>query len=78
MKINNLSVLAYANMFTLWHYRSDDDVFTDGYFNASASMIKTGDMVFLNGPKTGLFLFKSDEEKASIHPIASTEGEKDA
>ena len=30
----NLSVLAYANSFTLWHYVTDDEAITsEGYFN---------------------------------------------
>ena len=30
---HNLSVLAYANGFTQWHYITDDDVLVDGYFD---------------------------------------------
>lgn len=48
---HNLSVLAYANGFTLWHYSTVDSpssVDTLGYFNDAAEMLRTGDMVMAN------------------------------
>lgn len=48
---NNLSVLAYANGFTLWHYRTSDAataVDNSGYFNAAANMVRVGDMILAN------------------------------
>ena len=50
-KPNNLSVLSYANGFTLWHYVTDDDwaeVASEGYFDRSCDMLRTGDMLFMN------------------------------
>lgn len=47
----NLSVLAYANGFTLWHYATPDaaaTVDTTGYFNAAADMLRPGDMILVN------------------------------
>lgn len=47
----NLSVLAYANGFTLWHYTTADvatDVDTEGYFNGADEMLRTGDMILAN------------------------------
>ena len=47
----NLSALAYANGFTLWHYKTPDlagDVGSAGYFNGAASMLRVGDFVFAN------------------------------
>ncbi len=63
----NLSVLAYSNGFTLWHYATTDiagDVDTDGYFNEAADMLRTGDMVMANvdtdgSPAAGIFLVAS-------------------
>ncbi|RDD61068.1 hypothetical protein [Ferruginivarius sediminum] len=60
----NLSVLAYANGFTLWHYTSADaaaSIDTEGYFNDAAEMLRVGDMVIANTstdttPTGGLFL----------------------
>ena len=46
---NNLSVLAYANGFTLWHYTTDDtSIVTAGYFNDAAEMLRTGDVIVAN------------------------------
>lgn len=47
----DLSVLAYANGFTLWHYTTEDlatDVDTSGYFNDASDMLRVGDMMFAN------------------------------
>jgi hypothetical protein len=44
----DLSVLAYANGFTLWHYTTHDaatDVDTAGYFNGAADLLRVGDML---------------------------------
>jgi len=49
----DLSVLAYANGFTLWHYKSAEDtnggMAGAGYFNAAADLLRAGDMLALNG-----------------------------
>ncbi len=46
---SNLSVLAYANNFTLWHYATTDDAVTGGgYFNAAADMVQVGDLIIAN------------------------------
>jgi hypothetical protein len=60
----NLSVLAYANGFTLWHYTTADTaatVDTAGYFDDAASMLRAGDMILANvdsggGVKGGIFI----------------------
>jgi hypothetical protein len=48
-EIQSLSVLAYANGFTLWHYRTDHDTrsqtLSAGYFNPAAHLVRRGDMV---------------------------------
>ncbi|HYD29853.1 MAG TPA: hypothetical protein VEB64_03220, partial [Azospirillaceae bacterium] len=59
----DLSVLAYANGFTLWHYLTTDGhtvvdtsgyfdaaaaVDTVGYFNGAADMLRVGDMILAN------------------------------
>jgi hypothetical protein len=67
-KSRNLSVLAYANGFTLWHYTTPDpaaDVDTAGYFNAAADMVRVGDMVLANvdtdgAPASGIFLINAN------------------
>lgn len=52
----NLSVLAYANGFTLWHYVTADAASTvddRGYFNDAADMLRAGDMILLNSSSGG-------------------------
>jgi hypothetical protein len=47
----NLSVLAYANGFTLWHYTTPDaaaTVDTAGYFNGASEMLRVGDLILAN------------------------------
>jgi hypothetical protein len=64
----NLSVLAYANGFTLWHYTTPDTaatVDTAGYFNDAALVLRVGDMIFANVEtggtmKGGLFLVNAN------------------
>lgn len=45
----NLSVLAYANGFTLWHYVSTTDstshMIEPGYFDGASDMLKRGDVI---------------------------------
>lgn len=47
----NLSVLAYANGFTLWHYATSDIVATvesTGYFSDASDMVRVGDIILAN------------------------------
>ena len=44
-----LSVLAYANGFTLWHYRTGlDDLLTPGYFDSAQELLREGDQIIAN------------------------------
>lgn len=46
---NDLSVLAYANNFTLWHYVSVDDAVSGvGYFDKAADMLQVNDLIIAN------------------------------
>lgn len=59
----DLSVIAYANGFTMWHYTTPDlaaDVDSSGYFNEAAHMLRVGDLIVANvdtggSLATGLF-----------------------
>jgi len=55
-----LSVLAYANGFTLWHYRTADtdaDLLSagdgKGYFAAADELLRPGDQIIANLPRAG-------------------------
>ncbi len=51
----NLSVIAYANGFTLWHYASNETMATisaNGYFNGVKTLMNIGDIVIINASDT--------------------------
>lgn len=55
--IRNLSVLAYANGFTLWHYKSAGDEWSEiaspDYFAEASDMMDAGNMIMVSAPKRG-------------------------
>ncbi len=55
--VRNLSVLAYANGFTLWHYKTGGDampsVQSPGYFDEAVDMLSSGDMLLVSAPEGG-------------------------
>lgn len=64
---NNLSALAYANGFTLWHYKTADradDVDTAGYFNTTSAMLRVGDFIMTNAggmTQNGMLIVTSND-----------------
>jgi hypothetical protein len=64
----NLSALAYANGFTLWHYKTTDpanEVDGAGYFNGAVTMLRAGDFIMANTStagtvQSGMFIVKSN------------------
>lgn len=48
----NLSVIAYANGFTLWHYSSTSEtlatITANGYFNNVKTLMNIGDIIIIN------------------------------
>lgn len=61
----NLSVLSYANGFTLWHYKTPDaqrDVRAPGYFDDARDMLRQADMLHVNaGDATGTLVVSRNE-----------------
>ena len=57
----NLSVLAYANGFTLWHYSAGSEyhaIMPDGvFFEDARDLISTGDIVMVTGDGGGSIVF---------------------
>lgn len=51
--IRNLSVLAYANGFTLWHYRAGTEpsaaAAAPGFFTDAADLLRAGDILMISG-----------------------------
>jgi len=51
----NLSVIAYANGFTMWHYQAPESlaaISSAGYFNQVSGLMSAGDVVIVNGNDT--------------------------
>jgi len=50
--VRNLSVLAYANGFTLWHYKAEGDSLTviarQDFFTGAADLVAFGDMLMVS------------------------------
>ena len=67
-KTRNLSVLAYAQGFTLWHYKGGSTPLATmrapHFFNSVSEMVMTGDMVMVSGADgaTVLVVAASDRE----------------
>jgi hypothetical protein len=55
--VRNLSVLAYAQGFTLWHYAAKADHLVDiarsGFFDPAADMLTDGDMMLISAREGG-------------------------
>ncbi|GAB0114107.1 hypothetical protein [Acidisoma sp. C75] len=55
--LRNLCVLAYANGFTLWHYKAGadqlNDVEDDDFFADAADMLAPGDMIMISARDGG-------------------------
>ncbi len=64
--IRDLSVLAYAQGFTLWHYKARGEALAcigdTGYFDDAGDMLAGGDMVMVSGPGGGRVLCVADTE----------------
>jgi len=59
--IRNLSVLAYAQGFTLWHYKGGAATLAqagaDGFFDDASDMLATGDLMMVSATDGGRILF---------------------
>jgi hypothetical protein len=73
--IRDLSVLAYANGFTLWHYKAGNDSLADvasgDYFSDAGDMMTKGDMIMVSGPTDCRIICVSlaDAGKVSSAPV---------
>lgn len=73
--LRNLSVLAYANGFTLWHYKIAADTVAacevPGYFADAGDMLAGGDMMMVSGRQGGRMLcVVADAENILLAPLA--------
>lgn len=62
--IRNLSVLAYAQGFTLWHYKAAEDgietVAAPDFFEEAGDMLAAGDMLLASAGNGGRLLFATE------------------
>ncbi|MGH1403628.1 MAG: hypothetical protein ACRBDL_05245 [Alphaproteobacteria bacterium] len=68
---SDLSVLAYANNFTLWHFTTvDSDIEGAGYFNNAADMLRENDLIIANidtdGSASTAFYVVSTNDGSSV------------
>jgi hypothetical protein len=72
--IRNLSVLAYAQGFTLWHYKAGSDHLSDvtlpGFFDGAADMLAGGDMLMVCASDGGTILSLTPGEEATEEAAA--------
>lgn len=62
----NLSVIAYANGFTLWQYKTEDTIqeLLSGYFTTVADLMAVGDIIIINaGNENGIRAITKIENK---------------
>ena len=71
-----LSVLAYANGFTLWHYKAGADgldaITAPGFFEDEASMFAPGDIMMVSAPEGARVLCVGG--KGRNHPVLAPMG----
>ncbi len=68
----NLSVLAYANGFTLWHYATPDaahEMAARHYFDAAGDMLRAGDIVLT--PRGILLVAYAGNDGAQVSMLAA-------
>lgn len=84
--IRNLSVLAYAQGFTLWHYRANlptlagslvppasaEEVAAPGFFDPAADMLAQGDMLLVSTREAGRLLFVTGTTESGVQTAAMT------
>lgn len=71
---SDLSVLAYANNFTLWHYTTVDNVGTlegAGYFNNALDMLRVNDLIIMQvdtdgNPSTKFYIVTGNDGNTVI------------
>ena len=73
-----MSILAYNNGFTMWHYRTDDkfeEVIREGYFDNARTLVSDGDIVICtvdigNEFRTFIGALRKRGKSVGLTPIA--------
>lgn len=68
--IRNVSVLAYANGFTLWHYKAGKErleiVVKPDFFADASDMLAVGDMILVSAANGGCVLVVSRSDRETV------------
>jgi len=71
--VRNLSVLAYANGFTLWHYKAGSDVLEQvagrGFFAAASDMLTAGDIMMVSATDGAQLLCVTPASGADVETL---------
>jgi hypothetical protein len=74
--IRNLSVLAYANGFTLWHYKAEGDLLDTigryGFFAGADDMFARGDLMMVSAADGARVLCLMPSESGGFETRAAT------
>jgi hypothetical protein len=67
-KIRDLSVLAYANGFTMWHYKTSNAtyVMVANFFKDAQDMLSVGDMIIITGESVAKILVVAETKDSVI------------
>lgn len=75
--VRNLSVLSYAQGFTLWHYRAEAtplaEILAPGFLDEAAEMFAPGDILLLSGTPSregALRLVAATSPRLLLAPLA--------
>ena len=78
VSIRSMSVLAYAQGFTLWHYKAGSaglaDMTAPGFFNTASDMLAVGDMILISASDGGRIVIVTAvhaTEGASVVTVAA-------
>lgn len=71
--VRNLSVLSYANGFTLWHYKAEFDVLErvggHGFFAAASDMLSAGDIMMVSASDGARLLCVTPTSGAEVETL---------
>ena len=69
LNAKNLSVLAYANGFTLWHYATTENIAAvkgAGYFDPVSGIMKAGDVIITGAADAGMLIKVASNTEGAV------------
>ena len=64
----NLNIIAYANGWTMWHYKTTDvmEELLDGYFNPVATLMNQNDTLVINAGDQNCIMFVKEINNGNV------------